>query len=75
MSDLLDFLLDLWLGAGILCFIAAMISAIFSRKRVSGPNPWVLPFYLLRMLPIYLAIYLAVAIWWLWEKLFGSDDK
>jgi hypothetical protein len=75
MFHWLDFLLYLWLGAGILCFIVGIISAFFSRKRASGLNPWVLPFYFLWMLPIYLAIYLVVAIWWLWEKLFKSNDK
>lgn len=73
MPDWLYVLLDLWLVAGVLCFIGGAISAIFSRlsgRRASGPNLWVLPFYLLWMLPIFLAIYFVVAIWWLWEKLF-----
>lgn len=75
MSGLLDFLLDLWLGAGIICFVVGSISAIFSRRLASGLNLLILPFYFLWMSPIYLAIYLVAAIWWLWEKLFKSDGK
>jgi hypothetical protein len=75
MLDWLYVLLDLWLGAGALCFLVGIVSAIFSQRSAPGPNPWILPFYLLWMLPIFFAIYFAAAIWWIWEKLFKSAGK
>lgn len=71
MLDWLYVLLDLWLIAGIVCFIAGAISAIFPRRNGSGL--WVLPFYLFWMLPIYLIICVIAGIWWLWDKLFKSE--
>ena len=74
MSDWLDFLLFLWMGAGVLCFVIGIISAIF-RRRTASPNPWALPFYFIWMLPIYLAIVMVAAIWRLWEKLYKSPGN
>jgi hypothetical protein len=48
--------------------------SVFFRLR-AGPNLWVLPFYLIWMLPIFLGIWFVAAIWWVWEKLFKSGGK
>jgi len=72
MMALLDALFGLWLAAGILSFIVGGVSAILRRLGASVSSRWVLPFYLIWMSPIFLAIYLFAAMWWLWEKLFPS---
>jgi hypothetical protein len=82
MLDLLNILFALWLGVGLLYFIVAMASfiagkilAMFGRRRPSAFDLLILPFYILWMLPIILAIYLFAGIWWLWDTLFKREAR
>lgn len=75
MLDWLSVLLFLWLISGLLYFVVVIISALFSRRKAAGPNPLALLLHFVWMLPILSAIYLVAGIWWVWDKLFKSEDK
>jgi hypothetical protein len=71
----LDLAGTIWLGAFVLYYVAATLTAIFTNKRASDPHPWVAPFYFLWILPFFLALGALAAISWIWGKLFKSEDK